>query len=247
MTARLFAITAWLAAGHALMLGLFWSLLQVPESNVAMLVVSALVAIALVAAFGWVEGAALAAWSPERGWRALARRAAAAPLAAVVAVALFGLLWWLTGRGAARWTAHRGEIDAWLMLHLGWTRTAGIHGTFRALVWFIRWGVGASLALAIVAWTIERGPRALTQVGGWLAAALTPRRLVLVVAVLYGLVWLPWKAAFWRPAWIAPDWQEAAFVAIKLGVLYLVANLGAATILYLVHQGVRPASPEAVD
>ena len=56
-----------------------------------------------------------------------------------------------------------------------------------------------------------------------------------VDAVLAGILavffWLPWQAVDWRPSWLAPDWQETTFVVLKLGVLYLLANLGSALVL----------------
>jgi hypothetical protein len=237
MTARLLSITAWLAVGHALLLGLSWALLQVPESNAAMLTVSVLVAASMVAVAGWVEAVGLAMWAPGTGWRESFRRARPAPLPAAIGLLVFGLLWMLTARAGAAWTAHKGEIDAWLMLHLAWTRTAGLHVSIARILTFVRFVIGALLVLTIVAWTLFRGFAALARIGAWLSAALSPRRVVLVTALFYGLVWLPWRAAFWRPAFVAPNWQEVAFVAVKLGVLYLVANVGWATILYLVEEG----------
>jgi hypothetical protein len=230
MTARLIVITAWLAAGHLLVAGLFWGFLQVPESNVAMLALSACAVLAMVVVGGYVEGVGVAAWSPGAGWRDAVRGAALAPMAFAVGLAVFAGIWWMTARAGTAWTAHRGEIDAWLMLHLRWTRTAGLHTMAAWVLGFVRYVVGASLALAPVA-AIGRGPRALARVGTWLAAALSPRRLLLLGLLFYGLVWLPWRAVSWRPARLAPNWQEPAFLAIKLAVLYVVSNVGWAAIL----------------
>ena len=46
-------ILAWLSAGHAVLAGLYWLLLQIPESNVWMLAASGLVVMAAV----WLTGA----------------------------------------------------------------------------------------------------------------------------------------------------------------------------------------------
>ena len=46
MTRRLALIALWLLAGHLTALGLFWTLLQVPESSSLMLLASTLVALA---------------------------------------------------------------------------------------------------------------------------------------------------------------------------------------------------------
>jgi hypothetical protein len=237
MTRRLLSITAWLAFGHALLLGLFWSLLQVPESNTAMLVVSVVVAAAIVAAAGWVEAVALGLWVAGTSWRESLRRARIAPVPAVVALTSFGVIWLLTAHLRAAWFGHTGEIDAWLMQRLGWTRTAGLHSVAGWVIGFIRFVVGGLIALTILAWALAGGMRALARPGRWLGAAPAPRPLVVGGLLFHGLVWLPWRAAFWRPAWLAPNWQEAAFAAVKLGLLYAIANLGWATILRLVQDG----------
>jgi hypothetical protein len=237
MSARLLIITAWLAVGHALLAGLFWGLLQVPESNVAMLVVSALVGVALLVVAGWVQGIGLAAWAPESGLVGAARRAVRAPLAMVIGLALGGLVWLVTRAAAVAWAAHAGEADAWLMLHFGWTRTAGLHVVVRWLILFVRYAVGASLILTVVAFAVERRLSGLARIGTWLRAAFSPRRLALVALVLYAFLWLPWRAVYWRPAWIAAGWQEPLFVGVKLAVLYVVANLGWAALLYVVRDG----------
>jgi hypothetical protein len=239
MSARLLSITAWLAAGHALLLALFWGLLHVPESNAAMLVLSALLAACLLALGGWVEGIGLSAWTPGATWRDAVRRSRLAPAAAVVAIALLGVTWLLTARAYSAWAAHRGEIDAWLLLHLGWTRTAGLHAGVGRVIGFAR-VVGGLLSATAFAWTLDGGIRALVRADRWAAAALAPRRLLFGAALFYGLVWLPWKAAYWRPASVAPNWQEIAFVGIKLALLYALANLGWAAILYLVRDGAKP-------
>lgn len=236
MTRRLIAITAWLALGHAALFGLFWSLLQVPESNAAMLAVSALLVVAMIAAAGWVEATALTAWSSGASWRDALRRALPAPLAAALGFVVFAAIWVLAARAGTAWSSHSGEIDAWLMRHLGWTRTAGIHAAIPRVLNLVRF-VGGLVALTLVAWTLTGGFRALAKAGGWLKAALAPKRVALAALLFYGLVWLPGKAALWRPAWLTPDWQEPAFVAVKLVALYLAANLGWAAILYLIQQG----------
>jgi hypothetical protein len=242
MTRRLLSITAWLASGHALLLGLFWSLLQVPESNAAMLIVSMLIAAAMVATSGWVEGVAFGLWSPGTSWRQALRRARVAPVPAAIALVVFALIWLLTAHASQAWFGHSGEIDAWLMRHFGWTRTAGLHATAARVIAFVRFVPGGLIALTIVAWALAGGMRSLLKATRLLATALAPRRLAIGAVLFYGLVWLPWRAAFWRPSWLSPNWQEAAFAGVKLGALYLVANLGWAAILFLVEQGARENS-----
>lgn len=238
MIARLIAITAWLAAGHAVVFGLLWLLLQVPESNAWMLLVSALLVVAIVACASFVEGVGVSAWTPGTSWRQGPARSARALPAAILAVVLFGGLYLATALAYAAWVGHRGEIDAWLMLHFGWTRTARLHSAVWWVVDVVRWVVGVSLALSVIGWAVSRGLASLGR-AGWLAAAFSPRRLLALGLLLFGLIYLPWKAAYWRPAWVQPNWQEPAFVAVKLSLLYLLACLAWAGVLKVVETGCR--------
>ncbi len=238
MIAPLLATTACLAVGHALVLGLFWLLLRVPESNFFMLATSTLIVVAGIAFAGWVEGLGVATWTPGSRWRDSAIRSARALPGVPVAVLLFGLVFVLTRLAGATWDGRRGEIDAWLILHFGWARTAGLHKTVAWVLHVVRWVVGLSLALNVIGWAVVRGVRALGD-AAWLAAAFSPRRLVLLGAILYGLIWLPWQAAYWRPGWLAPNWQEMVFVVAKLSLLYLVASCAWSGILKVVESGCR--------
>lgn len=233
------ALLAWLTSGHAVLFGLFWLLLHVPESNVVMLAASGLIVLAMVALAGLVEGGGLTLAAPGSSTQGLARTLIRAPLAAPLAVALFGVVWLLTGSAATGWSGHRGEVDAWFMLHVGWARTARLHDAVWWIIAFLRYVVGISLALALLGWAVSRGLASLAR-GRWLAAALSPLRLALIAALLLVLVWLPWRAVYWRPAWVAATWQEPTFVAVKLAVLYLLANIGWAGILSVVERGLRP-------
>jgi hypothetical protein len=249
MKPRLLAILAWLTAGHATLLGLAWLLVRVPESNALMLAVSLAIALSIVGFAGFLEGAALAAWQaaePARP-RTLARRGLSAIAPFLAGLLVFSLVWWLTGRAAGWWEAHAGEIDAWLIATFGWTRSGPLHAAFGWATAFVRYVVGLSLALTLVGAWLASHPRptglddtAAEQSGAarmdrwpaaWLRRALLPRRLVTIAALLMLFGWLPWQAVYWRPRWLAPNWQELAFASIKLGALYLYATLGWALVL----------------
>jgi len=252
MMPRLLTVTTWIALGHAALLGLFWLLLHVPESNVLMLAASALIVVAMAALAGWVEGTGLAAWTPGARWREVFLRGARVVVALWLGLALFGLVWWLTARAEAAWTASRGEIDAWLMLHFGWTRTARLHDAVEWVLFFVRWAVGTSLALTPAACALGRGLAGLGRLR-WILAALSPLRVVSIGVLLFVFAWLPWRAAYWRPTWLLPNWQEAVFAVVKLGVLYAVATVGWALVLWVVARRVvaaptvpAPAVPEQV-
>lgn len=239
MITRPLAITAWLAVGHALVLALLWALVQVPESNAWMLAASALIAVAAIALTGWVEGVGMAAWTPGTSWRQAFVLTVRALPGAILGVALFGLVWLLTGHLSLAWTSHRGEVDAWVMLHAGWARTAALHATVEWLLLFIRYVVGLSLALTLIGWAVLRGVTRLSR-PRWLLAAASPVRLLIITALLAGTMWLPWKAVYWRPRWIEPTWHEPVFVSVKLLALYLVGTIGWAGVLGVVERGCRP-------
>ena len=59
MIARVAKTTVWLLLGHALLAGVYWGLLNVPESNVLMLVASALLALVVIAGAAFVQGVAV--------------------------------------------------------------------------------------------------------------------------------------------------------------------------------------------
>jgi len=241
MTARLLAIAGWLAAGHAVLAGLYWLLLAIPESNIAMLAASALTVVTLILAFGWIEAVGLLAWQPEARPRDLPRRGIGKAPGVWGGAALFVAAWVLVALARAHWDSYRGEIDAWLMAQFGWTNVGWLHTAFGWLLAFVRF-LGLSLAVSL-AWAFASDGFAGIRSIRWVRDAVSPRRLLTLAGILVVFYWLPMRAVNWRPAWLAPNWQETTFVALKLGVLYLLANLGWALILGVgtdYKTGVRP-------
>ncbi len=229
MISRLMAIAGWLAAGHALLFGLFWVLLSVPESNVAMLAASALTVLVMVFLFGWMETLGLLAWRVDTPARELPGRAFRAAPGVWLGAALFVAVWYLVMHAGVWWHGHQGEADAWLMLHLGWTRTGVVHEGVQWLLVFVRL-VGLSLAVSLAATVAVSGYGAVGR-AQWLRGGLSPRRLLIVAAILIVFVWLPLRGVGWRPSSVMPNWQETAFVAVKLGAIYALANIGWALVL----------------
>lgn len=224
MNSRLIAVLAWLTAGHALLFGLFWLLLSTPESNVAMLATSAACAMLLTVAFGWVEAAGLLAWRAEAApWKVAGRAFGRAP-GVCLGAALFVAAWYLVGHAGAWWSDHQGETDAWLMLHFGKADTTMLHKGVRDLLLVLQF-LGLSLALSLAAAVVGDGYRAVASTR-WLRGGLSPRQLLLLAAILFVFVWLPWQGVDWRPSGLKPNWQETAFVTAKLGLIFLLANLG---------------------
>ena len=148
MIGRLLRTALWLLLGALVVFGLYWLLLNTPESNALALISSAILVVLIIAisalfvntALGLATGAPLA---PSAA--AAARGIHWVVLAAVPAV----LLWWAIVR-ADRWVVdHAGEINAWFIARYGWS---DISSLFRAEVWvsrWLRWSLIPLIALAL--------------------------------------------------------------------------------------------------
>jgi len=223
------AIVAWLVAGHTLVGGLYWLLLQVPESNAWMLASSLLIVLAALMMTGVVEETAILASASNEPMGLALRTALPRAWLVVLPLAVIGCVWWLTGTAQGWLARHAGEIDAWIIAKLGWTKTASLHTSLAWVLAFVRYGVGTSMAVALLASVARRGLRGVTL--PWLRHGLAWKPLAIIAAVLFVGVWLPWQAVYWRPASLPPTWVQPAFATVKLGVIYLVGNLAWAVVL----------------
>ncbi len=225
MTRRAVAITGWLAAGHAAMAGLFWGLVNVPESNAAMLALSAAIAIGLVIAGALVEGTAGAWLLPGRTFReALIAGLTSAP-ALVATLAVF-LAFWLIGGLIDGWhEARRSQIDAWLIATFNTPDATWPHRLLDVAVLLVRGVLGVSLAVALFFARLEGGARAMLR-PGWLRAGLSRDQVTLVAIGVTLFVALPWQFAYWRPQGLPATWVQPAFAAAKLGLIFLAMNVG---------------------
>ena len=227
MNARSFLVSgAILAAGFAVDLALFWALLNVPESNVAALGLSATLIVLGSAIAGVAIGAAVTVASGVSIGRALVRGLRALPMF-VVGLLLFGLLWWASGAAASWWSAHAGEVDAVFLRYANLTRTRWLHLTVAWVLFLARWALGLSIVLGLVAASaiggdgvIRRGLRTAVRAAS-LAAATAG-----VVVISEGL----WRAVYWRPASLTTS-LEPAFAIVKLALLYAGASAVAAAVL----------------
>ena len=253
MITPLLAIVAWLALGHAVLAALFWGLLQVPESTVFMVALSALLVVLLLVVAAWVEVVALLRWrrgladgeagaamvtgvassaAPGGASSALTaardirvRTMARAVPAFLIAHAVSGVVFGLTARADTWLIAHRGEIDAWMIAHVKTVRTAWLHTTLAWSLWLVRYGIGLSISLALLVQLATSGLSSIRRLT-WLGAGLKPSRVLLIALWVFGFVWLPWQAVYWRSKSLPATWLEPAFVTTKLLVIYLLANVG---------------------
>jgi hypothetical protein len=229
-----------LLAGHAAAGGLFWTLINVPESNVLMLAASAAIVLLIAGALSWTDATAVLLCDPATPGRRAMRRGLSAWLPFLASVAIGALVWILTERIAEWHAATAGEIDAWWMATTGSTATAWIHGGIRVLLWFARYVLGVSLAVAAFSAGVLRGARRLLSIA-WVRAGCSAGQLGTIGLVMVALVWLPLEEVFWRPAAL-PTAVETVFVGAKLALLYLLINVGWALVLRTGARRVTAAS-----
>jgi hypothetical protein len=225
MIRKAVAVLAWLAAGHLVLAGLFWGLVNTPESNAAMLALSLLIVLALVALGGIVEGTAGAWLLPGRSFREAVAGGVRAIPAFVLAGVLLGIVWWVGGRIDAWHAAHAGEIDAWFMAKFQAPNEQWPHRLIDVVVFVLRYIVGISLAVALLFASLEGGLRAVARFR-WFAAGLSRDQVMLVAIGVTLFMALPWRFVMWRPEDLPVSWVQPAFAGAKLGLIYLSLTLG---------------------
>ena len=240
MMRRLAAIATWLLLGNALAAGLFWVLLQVPESSTLTLALSALAVVAIAIVLLWVQGGALAAWRPEQAVGVAFRRGLARSGAVIAGALVFGAMWWLTEVASRGHMNHAGQIDAWIIARSGHSETGVLHQAILGAIWVVRWGLGVTMAASLAATIVARGAGAIGH-RHWLSRALNPIRWVAVALIVALAIMWPWKYVYWRPATI-PLSAEPWFVAVKLGGIAVLWSVVAALVLRIVTP---PSAPIA--
>ncbi len=124
----------------------------------------------------------------------------------------------------------RSRMDAAIMAGTGITRTAWLHTAIAWAVWFVRYGIGLSVAVTLMLAAATGGVRVVLGLG-WPRRGLAPLQILAVALIVLLFMVLPWQAVYWRPASLPPNWLEPAFVTTKLLALYLVIHLGWALVL----------------
>jgi hypothetical protein len=232
----------WLCGGHAIAAGLYASLINVPDANVSLLIASALLVMAVLLTVGVTNATAVAWFTPSTGFRAALGGAIRRGLPALlVALVVFAVVWWSAAQLDAWHRAHRGEIDAWLMATFGTARTMWAHRVVGVVVFVLGAIVAVSMALAVFSAVVLDGFRALLS-ARWVAAAWSRAQLGIVALAVVIFFVLPWRAVGWRPGGIPPAWVEVAFVATKLTVVYVVAHVGWALMLFVASRSAAGAT-----
>jgi hypothetical protein len=217
---RLALITAWILAGTALTAGVYWAVLNTPESTILAVITSVVLLLAALVLLGVTVNGAIVMWSNGPSRSALRRALWRAP-AVVPAVLLVS--------HAETWVALRqGPINAWFIARFGWGDVSWLFTGIRYGAMWIRWVVAALLAVWVMA-TLLHGVK----------FRLSVTRVALATLWFAVLIALPWAYLVpWRPAWLPPTNVELAFSIVKLSVAAGLLAAGAALVI-------REASPRS--
>lgn len=234
MIRELACSVAWILGGSALAGGIFWALINTPESTIVALAVSLLLVVALIVTVGMTVCGALAGW--QSGWRGTFLRSTLTGMASFVpTLVVAGVAWWAVGRGLTWLEAHGGEISAWFIATANWSDVSPLLRTARIGAEWLRW---VAIPFAGMVWLSGALPGRARPIrswaalarGGWLtglAAATAIALLTIWAPVAYGL--------YWRPS-LPPTWLEPAAAVVKLGVIGFSAAIGLSLIARLAVQ-----------
>jgi hypothetical protein len=236
MTFLVLRLTLWFALGGAAIGGLFWLLLNTPESNALMLGASAATSLLIVIVAAIVIGAGVLV-ARGSAFAAAIRRALGGAHWFVLAALPTLILWMLSQRTDAWVSAHSGEINAWFIARFGW---ADVDWLFQSQQWFTRWLRWIVMPLASLALLASLLDRRGLEVGdsvrrAWHWRVLLPATLAFVI-----LATLPAQLLAWRPA-VPPTWVEPAVATLRIAAAGLLWSAGAAFLIALVGGRATPA------
>jgi hypothetical protein len=223
---RLGLAVVWVLCGGALAYGLFWELLQVPESSVWMLGLSCTIALLIVIVLLWTAGGIFALYGrPQSSARVALVTGLGHAVAVIVGALVFLAAWWATSALFAWHSAYGGQLDAWIIARSGKSETKWLHELIDWAIWVLRWGIGLTLALSLAAEVTAEGRAAFGR-ARWLGRALHPGRWLVVALLVALLQFLPWHYVNWRPARLTLG-MEPWFVGAKLTIVTVLSAIGA--------------------
>lgn len=229
---RTLGIAAWLMVGAAVIGGLYWGFLNTPESNVLMLVVSAVLVLLMLGVAAFVVNVAILVALGKALTFSLgagARRIAWFVIAALPVV----LLTWAILRGDTWVSQKSGEISAWFIARFGW---ADISALFRAqsyLSIWLRWVLLPVTAIAILTAFLQHGARGVAP-SRWLGAAWHWRTLLISTVAFAVFVALPWRAVYWSQEKLPPTWVQPVVAGLRLSLVGVAFALGAAVVVFTI-------------
>jgi hypothetical protein len=242
---RLVLVTAWVLAGAAVTAGAYWGFLITPESTIGALALQAVLAVIAVALLSITINGAIIVWANGSSVRALKRTFPRIP-SIVPALLVFALSWWIAYQ-LDTWVALRsGGINAWFIARFGWDDVSWFFTGIRFFTMWLRWVLGALLAISLIGGIAAIGWRAGVR-PQWIRRAMRPRALLAATLWFVVLIALPWTYLVpWRPGWVPPTGAELAFIIAKLSIAAIVMAAGVALII---NEATRvpftPIDPEA--
>ena len=239
---RLALATIWILIGVAIAGALYWGFLITPVSTAFALGTTALLALAVLALLGVIFNGAIEIWS--RGFSLAGVRRSLASIASIVPAGLIILLlWWLTSRAEGFIAESSGQINAWFIARFGWDNISWLFTSIRYVAMWLRWVLGAMLALSLMAGMLALGWRAIGQ-GAWITRALRPRALLIATLCFGILIVLPWAYLVpWRPANLPATNIEMVFIVSKLSIAAILAAIGLALVAR--EAALSPAVPDS--
>lgn len=230
MIRGLVSTVLWLLACAAAGGSLFWALVNTPDSNALMLVVSLLLVIGLVAVGAAAASGAVLLTRNNGWWRGLIGgtvRGLPWFLAALVPVLV---LVWLSRAAEAWMTAHSGEISAWFIAQFGWADVSWLFTTVHVLLAWVAWVAAPWLGLTLFSAGVTPA-RQTSIAASWIARARRWKSLALATLWFCLLLALPWHLALWRPTGVPPTWIEPSLAALRLGIVLVLMAIGVALIV----------------
>lgn len=214
---KLALATIWILIGGAIAGGIYWGFLLTPVSTVLALITSALLAIAVVAVLGFVANGTIEIVS--RGFSTVGLRRALGATGSIVPAALIVfVLWWLTSRMELSVAQYSGQISAWFIARFGWDDVSWLFTTIRYAATWLRWVLGALLALSLMS-AILNGGWGESARPSWIGRALRPRALLVATLAFVVLIALPWVYLVpWRPEGLPASSIELVFIVTKLSL-----------------------------
>lgn len=212
--------------------------LYTPDANVLMLGVSALLVLAAVLLLLVAStSAAQSLVHAQTPWRSLPSSLRLLPLV-LFGVVVIGVLCGGAGAFESWWVSRAGEIDAAAIAVGDVTRTRPLHTAVHWLVLLVQWVVVPAWLATCLAWVAAYERRDVLG-SKWLASALHWRVLLAATAGVVLLVWLPWRYVYWRPGAL-PSSMDLVFLALKIAVIYVLAHVAWALVLWTAAARVTP-------
>jgi hypothetical protein len=210
-------VWAWLAAGTAVLFGLYWAFLNTPEATSLTLAVSGVLIAAMVLVTGWIVNVAILLALGE-SMAASARIGAKRIHWFLIAAAPVVLTAWMITRADAWIARNSGEITAWFIVRFNWADIAAMFTAERYLSLWVRWLVVPAAAVAVLTGLLnERGGRtvvrAIPRPWHW-------RPLLVMTVAFVALIEAPARFSYAQDYVyrLPPNWIQAIGAGLRLAL-----------------------------